>query len=171
MAPTQLNRTAPLSSIPSRLTAGNCFQVRAPTMSQSIHDTINPKCLRYQHPHDEVLRILTTMAKHYTVYTDTFHNVQRLDLFKYDGSPMNPMFLAFNPPQMLPTQTLKPTNAASSSSTSTATNKVRVKRDTDPGPRTLPPILTPPKPENYDRLWWLGLGMIGLGTMLYGWSK
>ncbi|KAL9107216.1 MAG: hypothetical protein Q9227_007840 [Pyrenula ochraceoflavens] len=109
----------------------------------------------------------------YSVYKDTFHNIQRLDLFKFDGSPMNPMFLAYSPPQMLPTQTLNPTNTASgAAASSTGSNKFRVKRDTDPGPRILPPVLTsPPQPENYDRLWWLGLGMIGLGTMLYGWSK
>jgi hypothetical protein len=36
--------------------------------------------------------------------------LKRLDLYKFDGSPMNPMFLAYNPPQMLPTITMNPTD-------------------------------------------------------------
>jgi hypothetical protein len=45
----------------------------------------------------------------YQVYTDPYTKMTRLDLYKFDGSPMNPMFLAFSPPQMLPTITMNPT--------------------------------------------------------------
>src|SRR5689334_16118379 len=36
----------------------------------------------------------------------------RLDLYQFDGTPMNPLFLAYSPPQMLPTITMNPTKAA-----------------------------------------------------------
>jgi hypothetical protein len=32
----------------------------------------------------------------------------RLDLYSFDGSPMHPMYLAYRPPEMLPTTTLNP---------------------------------------------------------------
>jgi hypothetical protein len=53
----------------------------------------------------------------------------RLDLYKYDGSPMNPMFLAFSPPQMLPTITMNPTAVATESAASTAKAKKRSMED------------------------------------------
>lgn len=40
--------------------------------------------------------------------------MKRLDLYKFDGSPMNPMFLAYSPPQMLPTITMNPTDTPAS---------------------------------------------------------
>jgi hypothetical protein len=51
---------------------------------------------------------------------------------------MNPMYLAYRPPQMLPTTTLNPMPTAS------ATGK-----------------------SNSDKLWWFGLGLTGLGGLLY----
>ena len=60
----------------------------------------------------------------YEVLTDPYHNVPRLNLARFDGSPMNPMFLVYSPPQMLPTETLNPT----STSGPAATGKSRVKR-------------------------------------------
>ncbi|KAI1911695.1 Reversal of tor2 lethality [Ophidiomyces ophidiicola] len=50
----------------------------------------------------------TETFKRFEPQTDRFHNVRRLNLYKHDGSPMNPMFLVHEPPQMLPTQTLNP---------------------------------------------------------------
>ena len=34
-------------------------------------------------------------------------------MYKFDGSPINPMFLAYSPPQMLPTITMNPTSTPS----------------------------------------------------------
>ena len=49
--------------------------------------------------------------------------MKRLDLYQFDGAPLNPMFLAYDPPQMLPTITMNPTAAAPS-----ATAKAKAKR-------------------------------------------
>jgi len=84
---------------------------------------------------------------------------------------MNPMYLLYNPPQMLPTQTLNPT--VSSTSGTHATGNSRVKRDT-----TVQDALEPmnknvkfnsQKPIDANKVWWLGviLTVIGGGTYLY----
>lgn len=85
---------------------------------------------------------------------------------------MNPMYLAFRPPQMLPTTTLNPIGAATASST--ATGKSNSKRGLDAEvPLNWKLQLEHQSSQhvvhtiNADRLWWLGLGMTGLGGLLY----
>ncbi|OAL34733.1 hypothetical protein AYO20_05928 [Fonsecaea nubica] len=107
----------------------------------------------------------------YQVLTDPFHNVPRLNLYQFDGAPLQPMYLMYSPPQMLPTQTLNPTSAPS------ATGKSRVKR-TDGGDgeqEILQPlnrdshIIKQPPTDFYnaDRWWWAGVGLTALGTVMY----
>lgn len=105
----------------------------------------------------------------------------RLNLYQFDGSPLNPMYLAYKPPQMLPTQTLNPTatssGAGGSKSTSTGSSKAKSKRrwlddDADPQPEPLNKNAllkgtTQPETDSLDRWWWIGVGMTGLGGVLY----
>lgn len=58
---------------------------------------------------------------------DPYNGQWRLNLFQWDGTPVNPMWLAMTPPQMLPTQTLNPTISATGTA-ATATGKAKVKR-------------------------------------------
>lgn len=58
----------------------------------------------------------------WAVYKDPYTHLQRLDLYGFDGTPMNPMFQAYKPPQMLPTTTLNPTATAAAPA---ATAKVK----------------------------------------------
>ncbi|KAG9771557.1 ROT1-like protein, partial [Aureobasidium melanogenum] len=125
--------------------------------------------IRYEQPE---------LFKSYEVLTDPYHNVKRLNLFKFDGSPMQPMYLAATPPQMLPTQTLNPTSGAP-----TATGKSRVKRSSEGGdgaadtdtqeqqrlvaPMNKNTVFKPKDPVNPDRWWWAGVGLTALGTALY----
>jgi Chaperone for protein-folding within the ER, fungal len=103
---------------------------------------------------------------------DPFHNVKRLNLYKFDGSPIHPMFLAYTPPQMLPTSTLNPT-ASETGTGGKPTSNSRVKRAVDyMAPQSQEPlnknaILTPSEPFNADRWWWVGIGLTAVGTMLY----
>jgi Chaperone for protein-folding within the ER, fungal len=82
------------------------------------------------------------------------------------------MFLAYTPPQMLPTSTLNPTATATAAG-GKPTSKSRVKRAVDDGSReNIEPlnkhaILTPTEPFNADRWWWVGVGLTAVGTMLY----
>ena len=103
----------------------------------------------------------------YEVLTDPFHGVPRLNLYRFDGAPLNPMFLLASPPEMLPTQTLNPTSTAAPA----ATGKSRVKRSAEPASRQhtfrKPVIQKPSEPYNADKWWWAGVGSIALGTVLY----
>ena len=117
----------------------------------------------------------------YQVYTDGFHNVQRLDLFEFDGTPVNAMYLVYQPPQMLPTSTLNPTNTASGTATATAKAKRTASAGNPKAKRGLQnevPLnwkskLSAGKSKdvvkniNADRLWWVGLAMTGVGGLLY----
>ena len=83
---------------------------------------------------------------------------------------MQPMYLIYSPPQMLPTTTLNP---IVSSTGAAATGKAKR------GLHHEVPVNWKAKLEtsqqagqvvhhiNADRLWWIGLGMTGLGGLLY----
>ena len=82
---------------------------------------------------------------------------------------MNPMYLAYRPPQMLPTQTLHPPTASGTGGAK-ATAKSKVKRDvgSDTGDFYSERVLFKGnEPINADRWWWIGVGMTGLGGVLY----
>jgi len=107
------------------------------------------------------------LMQKWQVYTDPYTKLTRLDLYQFDGSPMNPMFLAYSPPQMLPTTTLNPT------ATPTATSKMK---------RGLGVLDGLPLPLNkqaiYNRksfsesidpsfIWWMGVGLTIFGGAVY----
>ncbi|KAK5059880.1 hypothetical protein LTR84_009763 [Exophiala bonariae] len=106
--------------------------------------------------------------KRYEVITDPFHNVPRLNLFRFDGAPLQPMYLVYSPPQMLPTQTLNPTATATGA---------KAKRTLDGGdggsqhpiiePLNKNALVDPVKPHNADTWWWAGVGLTALGTVMY----
>lgn len=60
-----------------------------------------------------------------SVYIDPYHGRWRLDLVKSDGAIMQPLYLAYRPPQMLPTITMNPTADAAATAAS-----AKAKRDT-----------------------------------------
>lgn len=101
----------------------------------------------------------------YSVETDKFHNVKRLNLFQFDGAPQQPLYLAYSPPQMLPTQTLNPTAAPS------ATGKVKRGESQifleNNEPLNKGAIIRPKEPVNPDQVWWVGVGLIAIGSALY----
>ncbi|KAK3697974.1 Reversal of tor2 lethality [Vermiconidia calcicola] len=115
----------------------------------------------------------TELFKQYSVYTDEYHNVPRLDLYMFDGTPMQPLYLVFSPPQMLPTTTLNPMTSASA----TAGAQKLKKRSSGFGAEV--PLNWKASLEanqeagkvvqtiNADRLWWVGLGMTGIGGLLF----
>jgi Chaperone for protein-folding within the ER, fungal len=96
----------------------------------------------------------------------------RLDLYQFDGTPMNPMFLAFSPPQMLPTVTMNPT------ATATLSGK-KSKRTTGLGEEMNPPLNANAPHIKRDvegslvhridlnMLWWAGVGMTIFGGAAY----
>lgn len=105
----------------------------------------------------------------YDVTTDKYHNVPRLDLYEWDGTPMNPMYLVYTPPQMLPTSTLNPLHAATGGAQATNKPKKRSLQAEVPlkWKKTLEGKKQVVQRINADRLWWIGLGMTGVGGLLY----
>jgi hypothetical protein len=81
----------------------------------------------------------------------------RLNLYKHDGSPMNPMYIAYKPPQLLPTQTLNPIVIA--------TSTPKAKRDTVDYSEPIRQSTLLGKVEGVSRdfVWWIGLAFISIG--------
>jgi hypothetical protein len=110
------------------------------------------------------------LLKAYETLTDEFHNVPRLNLFEFDGTPIMPLYQAYKPPQMLPTMTLNPT-----ASTSEPTSKVKRDLDRDEHNQWRQKIY---KGEDFDqhamhsrrwdpeRYWWVGCGFLAVGTVM-----
>lgn len=101
----------------------------------------------------------------YSVETDKFHNVLRLNLFQFDGSPQQPLYMAFNPPQMLPTQTLNPTSAPSATGKAKRGEPQILLQNDEPLNKNA--IIMPKEPINADRVWWVGIGFIAVGSVLF----
>ncbi|KIV93733.1 hypothetical protein PV10_04927 [Exophiala mesophila] len=106
----------------------------------------------------------------YEVRTDPFHNVPRLNLFRFNGVPVQPLYKHYLTPQMLPTQTLNPT------STPSATAGSKLKRGLGGAdglsqqilePMGKPGLVKTLEPFNADKIWWAGVGLTAVGTVMY----
>lgn len=104
------------------------------------------------------------MMKEYSLETDKYHNVPRLNLFLFDGSPQQPLYLAYNPPQMLPTQTLNPTATPSATGKTKRDGQVLL-QNTEPLNKNA--IIHPKEPLNADKIWWAGVGLVALGGAMF----
>jgi hypothetical protein len=158
----------------SPLTAGNFSPIRASIRTRYTPDTTSQSCLRWvfwepAHESD----CADSLSQRYEVLTDPYHNIPRLNLYKFDGSPLMPMYLAYSPPQMLPTQTLNPTTASGAAATATSKSS-KFKRGLDDEAITLPmnhkfmqKRSQTPMWANADYWWWFGVFMTGAGSVLY----
>ncbi|TAQ90246.1 hypothetical protein B7494_g1413 [Chlorociboria aeruginascens] len=112
------------------------------------------------------------------LYTDPYSKLMRLDLYEWDGTPMNPMYLAYRPPQMLPTVTMNPTATAAASASATAKAKRWFKRDGEEREEVIAlnkdaahikrsiehPLL---QRIDLNMLWWAGVAMTIFGGAAY----
>ncbi|PGH00904.1 hypothetical protein GX51_05568 [Blastomyces parvus] len=122
------------------------------------------------------------LFQRYEVLIDPYHKIQRLNLFRFDGSPMHPMYLAVRPPQMLPTHTLNPTDSpdGAATATSTAAGERKVKAKRTQGPEETEREFNPISKSSFakrmdyyhsrmdrlsssDKLWWIGVIMTSVG--------
>ncbi|KAG5440432.1 hypothetical protein PCK2_000565 [Pneumocystis canis] len=88
----------------------------------------------------------------YDVTLDPYYNEYKLQLYQFDGTPVQPLYLAYFPPQMLPTTTLNPVL------------QKNYKRSLKP---SSPSFVTPD--SNY--ILWIGIFMILLGTIVYQFQR
>ncbi|ODV84893.1 hypothetical protein CANARDRAFT_8030 [[Candida] arabinofermentans NRRL YB-2248] len=109
----------------------------------------------------------TEIFKKYQIYLDTYHGRYRLQLYESDGSLMQPLYLAYRPPQMLPTVTLNPTasddasaSGSSAASSSSANLSKKIKRGLENRYKT-----NAVKRQTIDyQFWWF----TSLGVALFG---
>ena len=111
-------------------------------------------------------------VKRYEILMDPFHNIKRLNLYRFDGSPMHPMFLAYKVPQILPTEDLHPSSTVAASQGKPTGQSSKAKRDIAPQKVRQPPGWQPlskttTRMMDPDTWWWMGLGMTGFGSFLY----
>ncbi|KAH6612133.1 chaperone for protein-folding within the ER, fungal-domain-containing protein [Boeremia exigua] len=93
----------------------------------------------------------------YESRTDDYHKIPRLNLYKFDGSPLMPLYLAFSTPKMLPTTTLNPLVTA------TATAKAKARRALP-----MPDEVLLRKSGNLaDGVFWAGVLASGAGGLLW----
>jgi len=104
----------------------------------------------------------TFFLKHQVVI-DAYHGRYRLDLFEWDGTPMQPLYLAYRPPLMLPTETLNPTEKSDATPTGQSLRK-RVRRSLENQKRTKA-VRT--STFDHDFWWWSAIGLVSAGSLGY----
>ncbi|KAF3079157.1 Reversal of tor2 lethality [Orbilia oligospora] len=100
----------------------------------------------------------TELYRSWDIVKDDYRGQFRLNLYKFDGAPMNPLYLTYKPPQMLPTTTLNPFP------TSTPTTAAKIKRSIENFKNSLPDGA-----PGLDIWWWAAVVMTlvgGLGVYL-----
>lgn len=106
-------------------------------------------------PKSTHMSIPLTTPQRYEVLVDGYRKIKRLNLYKFDGSPMMPLYIAFTTPNMLPTTTLNPLVTA------TATAKAK---------RGLPidrEVLFQKSGNMADGVFWAGMLASGAGGLLW----
>lgn len=109
-----------------------------------------------------------TMQK-YQVYTDPYKQVLRLDLYQFDGSPLPPMYLAYKPPMMLPTQTMNPTASGPAPAPTGKSKRSLLDGMELPLNKDAKHIKRAENKPTLDAnlIWWVGLGMTAFGGVAY----
>lgn len=103
----------------------------------------------------------------------------RLNLFQFDGTPLNPMYIAYSPAIMLPTQTMNPTSSSASATAKAKRglnsesreafdvplnkNARHIKRDGEVQSRWGWEAFD----ANRGLIWWAGVGMTVFGGAAY----
>ena len=123
----------------------------------------------------EMNRVNTVLSQTYDVVPiDPYHGIPRLNLFEFDGTPMNPMYLAYaGTPNMLPTSTLNPTSTSTGApATATSSSTSSKRKRSEPVLAALPIktralLNTKTALLNPDTWWWFGISATALGGVAY----
>lgn len=110
----------------------------------------------------------TELFAEYAVVLDAYHGQYRLNLYEWDGTPVQPLYIAYKPPMMLPTITLNPTTSTDNQPTVTGNSKRSlrniIKRSFENKERT---NAVRKSSLNVDFWWWSSVGLISLGSVFY----
>ncbi|CAI5758765.1 unnamed protein product [Candida verbasci] len=119
-------------------------------------DPTKSKYTRYVQP---------TYFKAYRVYVNNYHGRYALEIYQFDGSKMQPLYLAYKPPLMLPTTALNPTDQNSETDSSLNEKRQRIKRSLENQYRTN--AVKQVYNENFDKYWWISVGCLGLASTYF----
>lgn len=97
------------------------------------------------------------MMKEYFIEVDKYRSEYMLQLYEGDGTPLQPLYLAYRPPQMLPTITLNPTSTASSNKHKRGLNSATQWSMLDAYVDKVDP----------NQVWWVGVFLTALGGAGY----
>lgn len=103
-----------------------------------------------------------TLFEKFQVLISQYHGRYMLQLYQFDGLPMQPLYLAYKPPLMLPTEALNPTNLALKLLTSL---RARLKRLLENQYRTNAVRLF--SDDRFDTLWWGAVVALGAGSAAF----
>lgn len=101
--------------------------------------------------------VQSTWFKAYQVYVNNYNGRYTLQIYQFDGSKMQPLYLAYKPPLMLPTYALNPTDKASETKSSL---RKKVKRSLENQYRTT--AVKQFSNDKYDSLWWVAVAVVGV---------
>lgn len=103
----------------------------------------------------------TEVFRNYELSVDQYHGRYKLQMYAWDGAKQQPLYLAYRPPMMLPTQTMNPTDSAQQTGTSTSQ---RVKRSLENRFKT-----NAVKKQSFDYDFWqsVSIASMVIGGILY----
>jgi hypothetical protein len=99
-------------------------------------------------------------VQHYEyVASDAYHKIPRITLYKWDGAPMMPLYLAMSTPKMLPTTTLNPLVTQTPSAKNSKRGELPMNHE----------VLykRTPGAARAEQWWWFGVFMTAGGSVLY----
>jgi hypothetical protein len=122
---------------------------------RSTHAIMRPKHSR-QVPTKKPLQSTNSLQR-YEVVIDKYHKIKRLNLFKKDGAPLMPLYIAYETPNMLPTTTLNPLVTATAAAS-------KQKRGDIPSSHE---VLFRRSTNSADQWWWFGVFLTAGGGIMY----
>lgn len=97
----------------------------------------------------------------FEVLKDMYNGRMRLNLWQWDGTPVNPMWLAYNTPKMLPTTTLSAASQTPKTTLSSTNARWKARRDVH-----LVPVLEGQRTVGGVEMFSIGIGMMAFGAVL-----
>ncbi|QBM90314.1 Chaperone for protein-folding [Metschnikowia aff. pulcherrima] len=103
-----------------------------------------------------------TWFEKFQVSVSQYYGRYMLQIYQFDGSPMQPLYLAYKPPMMLPTEALNPTDKASETASSL---RRKIKRSLENQYRTN--AVRDFSSGKVDAIWWGAVAVLGVSSAAY----
>ena len=116
----------------------------------------------------------TEIFKSFTIDIDPYYGIWTLHLYQFNGAPLQPLYLAYRPPLMLPTETLVPIADATDETEETGNAKHKrslselIQRSMENKHRTNAVRHNEQKGFLFSNLvWYISVGMLGVGSLVF----